>query len=120
MGDLSKHFSRHEFECSCGCGLDTVDYESILVLEDLREYFGRPVRINSASRCFEYNRSVGSNDKSQHPRNRAQDVTIDDISPDAVYEYLHNKYWNKYGIGRYDTFTHIDTRSEKARWDKRT
>ena len=24
------------------------------------------------------------------------------------------------GLGRYDTFTHIDSRGSKARWDKRT
>lgn len=116
MGDLSKHFSRSEFACKCGCGFDTVDAELITVLEGLREQLGRPVRINSACRCEKDNARVGGAKSSQHLTGKAADITVDDISPMGVFSYLTGKYPDSYGIGRYKTFTHIDSRSNKARW----
>jgi uncharacterized protein YcbK (DUF882 family) len=116
MGDISKHFNRSEFACKDKCGFDTVDVELITVLEDLREHFDSPVRINSASRCKKHNDSIGGAKKSQHLLCRAADVTVDKISPIAVWEYLNYKYMGYYGVGRYQSFTHIDTRSNSARW----
>tara|TARA_R110000823_G_scaffold201784_1_gene332642 strand:+ start:15444 stop:15791 length:348 start_codon:yes stop_codon:yes gene_type:complete len=113
---ISQNFSREEFACNCGCGGDTVDYETILVLEDVRAHFKEPVTINSAYRCLEYNRGIGSNDGSQHPKGRAVDIVVKNNSPRVVHFYLCEKYKDKYGIGGYDIFTHIDTRSTMARW----
>ena len=46
MGDLSKNLSRAEFKCNCGaCDYDTVDYELVAVLQDVREFFNRSVAI---------------------------------------------------------------------------
>lgn len=125
MGDLTANISRHELACKCGCGLDSMDCETVCVVQDLCDFFtimkGKKVvlSITSAARCFEYNRSpaVGSNDNSQHPRCRAMDIKILEISPDKVYDYLVKKYPDKYGFGKYDTFTHVDTRTNgPARW----
>jgi hypothetical protein len=33
-----------------------------------------------------------------------------------IYAYLCAKYPNKYGIGSYKSFTHVDTRAIRARW----
>ena len=116
MGDISKHFDRKEFACKDNCGFDTVDVELITVLEDLREHFDSPVRINSGSRCKKYNDRIGGAKKSQHLVCRAADVTVDKISPIVVWEYLNFKYMARYGVGRYNSFTHIDTRNISARW----
>lgn len=116
MSKLSNHFSRAEFACKCGCGFNTVDAELITILEDLREQFKRPVRINSACRCEKYNARVGGAKNSQHLTGKAADITVDDISPMGVYSYLIGKYPERFGIGRYKTFTHTDSRSNKARW----
>lgn len=81
------------------------------------------LEITSASRCYEYNRKPlseggpGSNDRSQHPRARAIDFRIRGVSPDEVYSYLVTKHDGCFGIGRYNSFTHIDSRSGgAARW----
>lgn len=126
MGNLSKNISRHEVACLCGCGLDTVDVETVAVVQDVCDHFAEELGvdrvvlgINSAARCFEYNRSdrIGSNDASQHPRCRALDIRLKGVEPYRVYDYLDDKYPDQYGIGRYRTFTHIDTRSGgRARW----
>lgn len=115
-----EYFDRGEFSCKCGCGFDTVDAELIRVLTDLREYFDEAVVINSGNRCKAYNQSVGGSPRSQHLFARAADVRVRGVHPDEVYAYLELQYPNCYGLGRYKTFTHIDTRSgKKARWDLR-
>ena len=116
MGDLSKHFSRYEFACKCGCGYDTVDAELITVLEALREHFDRPVTINSGCRCSEHNENIEGGKKSQHLIGRAADIVVKKVDSAVVYRYLTDRYIGKYGIGGYAGFTHIDTRSKRARW----
>ncbi len=116
MTKLSKHFKRSEFACSCGCGTSTVDAELITVLEDVREHFGRPVKINSGHRCVENNKRVGGKVKSVHLTGKAADIVVKGINPSLVYEYLDSKYSDQYGIGQYDSFTHVDVRDYRARW----
>lgn len=119
MGDLTKNFSRYEFACKCGCGQDTVDFELVNVMQRLRDHFERTVHITSANRCRKHNREVGGSNTSQHLYGRAADFIIDGVYNDDIQEYLQMSFLNKYGIGRYDNFTHIDTRLKKARWDLR-
>lgn len=120
MGDMSEHFNRSEFICRCGlCGLDIVDHELIIVLEDVRDHFGAQVFIKSGCRCNTHNLISGGSEDSQHLIGKAADIAVNHIHQDAVWLYLENKYFSKYGIGRYDGRTHIDVRCKKARWDKR-
>lgn len=124
MGDLSRNFSRHEFACNCGCGLDTVDIETLDVLQDCCEYFSAFLAVdrvtavvNSGCRCEGYNNQVGGSKNSQHVKCRAVDFRIVGVLPINVHKYLDQKYPGKYGIGSYSTFTHVDTRSGgPARW----
>ena len=116
MGNISTHFNRKEFECKCGCKFGAVDVELLRLLEEVREYFGKPVNITSACRCDSHNKKVGGSPKSQHKQARAADIVIKDIHPDKVYAYFDSRYPTQYGMGSYDSFTHIDTRDYKARW----
>jgi len=133
---LSKHFYRDEFECKCGCQFDTVDAElingplSFLRTDNVR------VTILSGCRCLEHNEAIqfGANpdyvpysSKSIHMTGKAADIRVERrggrvwtlVPPDEVATALELRYPDKYGIGRYKTFTHIDVRSERARWDYR-
>lgn len=117
MGDLSKNLSRSEFKCNCGeCDYDTVDHELVEVIQDIREFFNRAVTITSGNRCYPYNKSVGGAKNSYHPRGRAADIQVKGVPAETIHGYLINKYQDQYGIGEYSSFTHIDTRSNKARW----
>lgn len=116
MGDLSEHFSRSEFACKCGCGFDNISTELITVLEDIRTYFGVPVKINSGCRCEKHNAKVGGVQNSQHVQGIAADIVVSGRTPAQVADYLENKYQDHYGVGRYSSFTHIDVRQAKARW----
>ena len=116
MGDVSTHFSRAEFACGCGCGFDTVDSESLVLLEVVRDHYEAEVRINSAARCVAHNAKVGGGVKSQHLIGRAQDIEVDGVPAPEVADYIDSIYPDKYGLGRYSNFTHVDTRAGKARW----
>jgi uncharacterized protein YcbK (DUF882 family) len=116
MGDISRHFNRSEFACKCGCGYDTVDAELLTILESVRDAFGQPVSINSASRCEEHNKRVGGSKNSQHLLGRAADIVVRNTSPIEVHNYVKLMYPLSLGLGSYENFTHIDTRTGKARW----
>lgn len=117
MGDLARYFSRREFACKCGCGFDTVDAELLEVLTVVREHFDAPVTITSGCRCAEHNAAVGGSPNSQHLLGRAADIVVKGVPAIEVYRYLNLVYQGELGLGRYQTFTHVDTRSTAARWD---
>ena len=117
---LSEHFDRSEFMCHCNCGCDTVDYELLRVLEMVRAHFHSPVRVTSAFRCLEHNRSIGSKDTSMHVVGKACDIQVMDVKPETVYNFLNRWSPTGLGLGLYKEkgFTHVDVRgSGKARWE---
>lgn len=118
--NLSKHFKRSEFACKDGCGLGLndgdVNPELVEVLEDVREHFGKPVVINSGLRCQAHNKRVGGAPRSQHLLGTAADIRVSGVDPTIVYDYLNKKYTNRYGVGKYKNFTHIDVRKNKSRF----
>jgi zinc D-Ala-D-Ala carboxypeptidase len=119
IGHLSDHFWRYEVACKCGCGADSMDVETLHLAELVRDFVDAPISPSSGYRCLEYNRKIGSGDKSQHPKARAMDLPVPD--PTKVYDYLCRLYPDRFGFGLYDTFVHIDTRTiGPARWDNRS
>lgn len=114
------HFDRSEFKCKCGkCDGFPVEpsKELVSVLEKIRKYFGKPVVVNSGIRCANHNANVGGANKSQHLEGTAADIVVEGIAPERVAMYAETLLPKKGGIGRYKTFTHIDVRSVKSRWN---
>ena len=115
---LSRNFNRAEFKCKCSkCDYDTVDVELITVLQSIRDHFSAPVKVTSGNRCPEHNAYVGGSKNSYHIRGRAADIDVQGVPPVVVQDYLKAAYPEKYGIGTYAIFTHIDTRTKKGRWN---
>ena len=136
MGNITKNISSHELQCKCSdpeCNVTILDNEPVIgIVQDACDYFARKngidkvqLEITSAARCYRYNRSdhIGSNDNSQHPRARAMDIKLFigdmQIEPWLVYRYLDQKFPHTLGLGVYNTFTHVDSRTAKARWGNR-
>jgi len=117
MGDIADNFSRSEFACKCGCGFDTVDAVTLEVLKNIRRHFDAPVTITSGCRCESYNKTVGGKKSSQHLKGRAADIQVEGHAPLTVKEYAEYLIPNHGGVGLYNTFVHIDTRTGKARWE---
>ena len=114
---LSAHFDRSEFACHCGCGFNTVDAELLTTLEIVRQHFDAPLTINSACRCSSHNEAVGGGSKSQHLIGRAADIVVEGVAPSEVADYIDQMWPDTYGLGRYNSFTHVDTRVARGRWD---
>lgn len=115
---MSKHFSEDEFKCKCCQELPAggIDPRLIAGLERLRALLGnRPLRIVSGYRCKSYNKRVGGAKESQHMLGKAADVQHDDREPYEVADVAESMPEFK-GVGRYNTFTHVDVRERKARW----
>ena len=117
MTRLSRNFFAHEFECKCGCGANAVAPALIVLLEWLREDFNSPITINSGRRCHDYNEKIGGAFNSQHKYGNAADIVVSGVSPSAVANWLDACPLSGHiGLGRYDTFTHLDVRGHRARW----
>jgi len=124
VSKISQHFARSEFACQCGNNCPqsqdpTVDVTLIQILEELRRHFNTPITVTSGVRCKSHNASpsVKGSVFSKHLEGKAADVILKGVTPDRVYKYLFERYPNSYGFGKYETFTHIDSRGLKGRWE---
>lgn len=117
---LSANFKVSEFACKDGSDTVFVAPELVTVLQKIREHFGKAVTINSAYRTDAYNKKVGGAAYSQHKYGIAADIAVSGVTPLAVAQYAQTLLPNKGGIGVYQTFTHVDVRAGKARWDQRS
>ena len=121
MGDLSAHFSRAEFTCN-HCGKlhptnPTPPQEVLDWLEAIRAMFGgKPMIINSGYRCPTHNSNVGGATKSMHLQGQAVDFYISGVDPSSAYGFASELIGDKGGVGKYNSFTHIDNRGYRARW----
>ncbi len=111
----TKHFKETEFACKC-CSKIKPSSELMAVLQLVRIHFNKPVTITSSYRCDKHNAAVGGAAKSKHLEGIAADIQIKGVFPADVYQFLDTIFPNSYGIGSYNSFTHIDVRSTKARW----
>ena len=117
---ISKNFKLSEFECKGGSHQVVVDSELIEKLQELRDELGYPLIINSAYRNKEYNQKVGGSPKSQHLKGTAVDISLNNIPYTADEVEMIAELIGFDGIGKYDTFVHLDVRGYPARWDERT
>ncbi|MDC1406064.1 D-Ala-D-Ala carboxypeptidase family metallohydrolase [Akkermansiaceae bacterium] len=118
---LSNHFSSEEFKCNCQRCEDKIRYFAplalLMVLEDIRVEFDKPVTITSAKRCEDHNAKVGGGKRSKHLEGIAADIVVEGADPSEVYKFITElHYADLLGVGSYDTFTHVDVRGSKARW----
>ncbi len=120
---ITEHFSYEDFTCKCCQRLKINDrlYEHVERLEEMRGILGFPIIINSGYRCVEHNREVGGGIKSQHLY-FATDIRPswgNGFSGKLRIMYALTKELKFDGIGRYQSFIHIDLRGKIARWGKK-
>lgn len=115
-GVYTNHFKKYEFNCHhCGENIG-MDINILILAEGIRHKFGnKPIAVTSGYRCPVYNRSVGGASNSQHIYAKAIDLVVTGIPASRVY-ILADLVNVKGGVGKYNTFTHIDSRKSKARW----
>lgn len=108
-----KNFKVGEFKCK-HCGQVKLDIDLLLKLEELRAKTG-PLIINSGYRCPTHNKNVGGAKNSQHVKGTAADVRATKMSVNNVYNHA-NRIFSNGGVGKYNTFTHVDVRGYRSRW----
>ena len=121
------NFSPSEFRCKCKgkhCDGEPPHPDRIRhlawVLQRIRNRCGAALSVNSGYRCPEYNKAIGGARRSQHPQCTAADIHCKSMASskvaDIAEELAEQRAVPIGGIGRYNTFTHIDIRHDKARW----
>lgn len=61
-----KNFKKSEFNCKC-CGQGRIDIRLVKILDDIRNYYGKPLIITSGCRCTKHNNEIsGSSKNSWH------------------------------------------------------
>lgn len=115
--NVSTNFKVREFACTDGSDPVFIDSELVAVLQKIRNHFGKPVTITSAYRTPGKNKAVGGTTYSQHLYGKAADIKVKGITPKAVAAYAEKLLPKSGGIGIYSTFTHIDVRGAKSRWN---
>ena len=114
---LEDNFRVREFACNDGSDKILIDTTLTSILQMVRNYFGKPVRITSAYRTDSWNKSVGGAGGSQHCGGRAADIVVEGQNPLAVYQYLDKVLGTWGGLILYPNkgFVHVDTRATKYR-----
>ena len=120
---LSPSFTVREFRCRDGTDTIMIDEGLVVLLQCIREHFGKPITITSGYRTAEHNATVDGSKSSQHLLGRAADIQVAGVSPDAVAAYAESLMPTWGGVGRYPVkagrakgWVHVDTRANKSRW----
>lgn len=120
---LAPDFKVRELRCRDGSDTVMVDETLTVVLQCIREHFGKPVTITSGYRTPAHNAAVGGAKSSQHLLGRAADIRVQGVSVEDVAAYAESLMPDWGGVGRYPVkagrvagWVHVDTRADKARW----
>ena len=114
---LTKNFSSKEFKCKCknsDCTTTTINSNLPKQLQKIRNHFNKPVVINSGYRCAKHNKAVGGATYSKHRLGQAADIVVKGVPALEVARYCETIGIK--GIGLYETFVHVDTRTKKSFW----
>ena len=120
---LAPDFKVRELRCRDGTDTVMVDEALTVVLQCIREHFGKAVVITSGYRTAAHNAKVGGAKFSQHLYGRAADIRVQGASVEDVAAYAERLMPDWGGVGRYPVkagratgWVHVDTRADKARW----
>ena len=120
---LAPGFKVREFRCRDGSDVVMIDESLVMLLQCIREHFGKPITITSGYRTAAHNKSVGGAKSSQHLLGKAADIQVADTTVEAVAAYAESLMPDWGGVGRYPVkagrakgWVHVDTRAKKSRW----
>lgn len=110
---LYTNFKVKEFRCKDGSDTIKIDLDNVKNLQNIRNYFGKPVTINSAYRTYTYNKAIGGASNSYHTKGQAADIVIAGVDPLKVYLYALSIGVKGAILYPNSKFCHIDTRATK-------
>lgn len=121
--NVTKNFKYYELACKhClaeGKKYFIYDEIALYVLQEFRDYVGRPLLITSATRCPDYNKQIGGATTSFHLTGQAFDLYCPNLSLQHLY-HLAETFGLWSGLGSYPygspKVIHIDVGNRYSRW----
>lgn len=111
---MTPHFSvatDPKLTCSCGCGM-LPDQEFMDKIERLRIAYGKPLKVNSAARCADYNAKVSATRSrtGPHTTGRAIDFEVSHVEAHRLLAEAMNAGFSGIGVNQKGggRFLHID------------
>jgi len=110
-----KYFNYEEFDSPDvqGSG-QLMDSKLLKMIDEAREIYGRPIRVNSGYRTSSHNRKVGGKSSSSHLKGLAIDVAC--VKSNERFDMLNaflEVGFNRIGIA--STFIHVDIDKDKSK-----
>lgn len=115
--EYTKHFSRHELVCRCGCNRVAMDPEFMRRLERVREIYGKPMTPTSGYRCIDHDEAVAKahgrdRGAAVHTTGKAIDIAIAGSDARLLIEIACLVGFTGIGVSQRDEygnrFIHID------------
>lgn len=108
---LSTNFKVREFRCKDGSDTILIDSDLVTYLQQIRDWAGSSVTINSGYRTASYNEQIGGASNSYHVKGQAADIVVSGKTPLEVARKAEDIGMK--GIIKYSNFVHVDTRTSK-------
>lgn len=115
---LSKNFYSHEFDCPMG-EWTLIDLRLVEILQAIRDFVGKPVKITSGFRSKEYQLDLKrrgyetAKGMSTHEVGAAVDISVTGMSGQELEAVAESQGIKAIGVGQ--SFIHIDLRNDKTR-----
>jgi len=114
--NITPNFTYKEVACNNNdeLYLDAKVWAHAKHMQELRDYLGVPIKVNSWFRTVEYNKAVKGHVNSKHLKGIATDIAITGATQTKAIKWWKAKGYG--GIGHYKTFTHLDSRGYLSEW----
>lgn len=114
-------FSRHEFACA-HCGRAEMDNDFLWRLQDLRDSYGKPMRVTSGFRCPQHPIEARKAKPGTHSTGRAVDIAVSRGEAYALLRLAIRMGFTGIGVqqkgeGR---FLHLDDLTSQEGWPRPT
>jgi uncharacterized protein YcbK (DUF882 family) len=114
---LSKDFKQYEFDCKCNlCKYTYIDLDLVEKLQQVRDWWGKPLSFSSAYRCETWNKKKGGKPGSYHKKGQAVDISTVKMTEEEATKLFHYCETIFNGCERGNGFIHVDTRIKKVNW----
>lgn len=117
VGDtkIAPNFKISEFACKDGTDEIKVDTDLVVILQQIRDHFGKSITINSGYRTTAHDKAVGGTGTGYHTKGQAADIVVSGIDPLTVGLYAAELLGTAGGIEIGNNYCHIDTRENRWR-----
>jgi zinc D-Ala-D-Ala carboxypeptidase len=115
------NFSRSEMACS-HCGRAEMDSDTMWKLQELRDAYGKPMKVTSAYRCPQHPIEARKAKPGAHASGRAIDIAVSRNEAYVLMRLALKFGWQGIGVQQKGDkrFLHIDDLTEKEGWPRPT